>query len=360
MERSALDLQLSEEQTMLRDTVRSFAAEHVAPRHEALDHAAVHPGDVAAGMAELGLFGILAPSEIGGVGMGMLAHVVAVEELAAAGGVAGGILCAHGVALDAILSSDAGRDAASGLVSGERFAAPAFVARSGAPDTAAAAAGGGDVRLSGERVQVPFPGRAGAFAVLGPAREVLLVPAGAAGVVHEGRDRALGLLGLETAPLVLKDAKAVRLGGPEAAVRALASARIQVSALLCGLGCGALSHAHRYANERKQFDRLLIDFAAIQERLARGAAAVAAARALVHDAARLRDLGEPWGQAAARARLAAGEAAMLATDNALQVYGGYGYSREYPAERFYRDARFPGFGEGDPGALIEEIARNLG
>src|SRR6476646_4726664 len=123
MERPDLDFLLSEEQTMLRDTVRSFAQEQVAPRHEALDHAAAHPAEVAAGMAELGLFGILAPADAGGVGMGMLAHVLAIEELAAAGGLAGAIACAHGIGLDILAA--AGSPLVGALLGGESFASPA-------------------------------------------------------------------------------------------------------------------------------------------------------------------------------------------------------------------------------------------
>jgi alkylation response protein AidB-like acyl-CoA dehydrogenase len=210
---------------------------------------------------------------------------------------------------------------------------------------------------------VPFPGRAGAYVVL--AREggggvaLYAVEAGAKGVTHSGRDESLGLLGFETAPLVLRQVPATRLGGDDLVARAWTTARIQVGALLCGIGRGAVAHAARYAHERKQFDRPLADFVAIQERLARGSARVASARALVHDAARLKDRGEPCAVAAATARLVAGEAAVATADDALQVFGGYGYSREYPAERFYRDSRFVGFGEGDAATLIATIAKDL-
>src|SRR5262245_65412648 len=127
MERSDLDFLLTEEQAMLRDTVRSFAQEQVAPRHEAIDHAGTHPVEAVAGMAELGLFGILAPADAGGVGMGMLAHVVAVEELASAGGLAGAIACAHGIGVDALASAQS--PLLGSVLGGDRFAAPAFEAR---------------------------------------------------------------------------------------------------------------------------------------------------------------------------------------------------------------------------------------
>jgi alkylation response protein AidB-like acyl-CoA dehydrogenase len=358
MERSGLDLQLSEEQAMLRDTVRSFALEHVAPRHEALDHAAVHPAELAAGLADLGLFGILAPADQGGVGMGMLAHVVALEELSAAGGLAGGILCAHGIALDVIASAAPARLQPQ-VLDGSAYAAPAFEGVPGVADVTAAA----DGALSGTKARVPFPGRAGAYVILaaeaGGASALFLVEKGAKGLTHAGNEDRLGLLGLETAPLVLEGTPAARLGGADLVAKAWTTARIQVAALLVGVGRGAVAHAVRYANERKQFDRLLIEFVAIQERIARSAARVDAARGLVHEAARLRDRGEPSAIAAARARLVAGETAVVAADDGLQVFGGYGYSREYPAERFYRDARFMGFGEGDLSTLSGEIARDL-
>lgn len=360
MERSGLDFQLSEEQAMLRDTVRSFAAEHVAPHHEKLDHAAAHPAEVASGMAEMGLFGILASSDCGGVGMGMLAHVVAIEELACAGGLAGAILCAHGVALDVLAATPKGQGAIAGLLDGSSFASPAFEARLGVADVTA----GADGTLSGDKGQVPFPGRAGAYVVLateaGGKPALFLVERGAKGLAHQGREDKLGLLGFETAPLELRATPATRLGGEDLVARAMTTARIQVSALLCGIARGAIGHGVRYAHERKQFDRPLIDFLAMQERLARSTAFVEAARGLVHEAARLRDRGEPCAIAAARARFVAGQTAVAAADDALQVYGGYGYSREYPADRFYRDARFTGFGEGDPAPLITALARDLG
>jgi alkylation response protein AidB-like acyl-CoA dehydrogenase len=208
--------------------------------------------------------------------------------------------------------------------------------------TAEAVAVGGAYTVTGRKVQVAFPGRAAAFVVL--AREdksyaLFLVEGSAAGVRHEGPDARLALACLETGTLILDGAPAVKLGGADLIARVLASARIAVSCLLAGIGRGAVTAAMKYAHERKQFDRFLHEFVAMQERLSRGDARVEAARALAHGAARLRDRGDACGLAAARARLVAGEAAMTAADDALQVFGGYGFSREYPAERFYRDAR---------------------
>ena len=144
------------------------------------------------------------------------------------------------------------------------------------------------------------------------------------------------------------------LGDGKLIADVLAGAQIAVSALLCGVARGALDHAVRYANEREQFGVRIRDFTAIQERIARSDARIEGLRALVHGAAGLRDAGKPHAHAARRARLQAAQVPMAAAHDALQVFGGYGYSREYPPERFYRDARFPGFGEMNPTRLLAE------
>ena len=362
MDRSDSDLLLSEEQAILQKTLRDFVAERVTPAAEALDHDAVHPDALVAGMAELGLFGILVPTDAGGVGMGHLAHGLAVEELACGAGGLGAILAAHGLAADALVGSGIASPLIADAASGAALLAPALQEDDAQLVTTEAASVDGGWVLTGRKVQVAFPGRAAAFVVL--AREdksyaLFLALAGAAGLRHDGPDERLSLNCLETGTVVLDRTPATRLGGADLVSRVLASARIAVSCLLAGIGRGAVAAAMKYAHERKQFDRFLHEFVAMQERMSRGDARVEAARALAHGAARLRDRGEPCGLAAARARLVAGEAAMSAADDALQVFGGYGFSREYPAERFYRDARFGGFGESHPPALYLNITKGI-
>ena len=372
MERSELDFALTEEQEMLRQTVRDFAEQRVRPAHEHVDHAAVHPTDLVDGLKELGLFGVLAPVDQGGAGMGFLAHVLCVEALSEAGGVMGGIVAAHGAVVDALAMDGRHGDVVAALASWELLGAPALQEDDHGA-VACTATAGETPRLTGRKTLVPFPGRAGVFLVL--AKEpagvtgLYLVKADARGVRHESRQETLGLLGLETAVLELDGAPAVKLGFAGALIdvgatvrsvlTTIAGLRIAVAALLSGVARGAIGHALRYAGERKQFDKPLLDFVAIRERLARADGRVAAARGLVHSAARLRDRGEPSALAAARARAFAAEAAMSAVDDALQIYGGYGYSREYPVERFYRDARFIGFGEGHPSVLANDAVNGM-
>ncbi len=362
MERSDLDFLLTEDQALLAETVRGLAKDQLAPHHEHIDHAGVHPEAAVASMAETGLFGILVPADAGGVGMGMLAHVLAVSELAAGAGVAGAILAAHGIAVDALVASGKAAEQLGDLCGGTAFASLALQ-ESGGGVTARAEGSGDQARLTGEKTQVPFPGRARVVVVLardsaGIARLYAVDPR-SAGVRHDARDVRLGLRGFETASLGLCGVAARELGGSELLERVLTTARINVSALLVGLGRGAIGHGVRYGQERKQFETPLLGLVAMQERLARSDARVAAACALVHGAARLVDRGETASLAAMRARYVAGEAAVATADDVLQVFGGYGYSREYPAERFYRDARFCGFGEAVVAELVGGIAQAI-
>ncbi|HYC77507.1 MAG TPA: acyl-CoA dehydrogenase family protein, partial [Planctomycetota bacterium] len=253
--------------------------------------------------------------------------------------------------------------AAVQALSAGALGAPAFDETDSGHVGCRAVADGAGLRLTGRKTLVPFPGRAASFVVLAvdaqQAPVLACVAPDAAGVRHVRAESGMGLLGLEGAALELDGAPAARLGGAELVARTLDDLRIAVAALLAGVARGAIDHALRYGQERRQFDRPLLEFGAVQERLASADARTFAVRASVHAAARLRDRGEPYGLAAARARRVAGETAVCAADDALQVFGGYGYSREYPAERFYRDARFTGFGEARPAALDAAVVRGL-
>ena len=236
--------------------------------------------------------------------MGLLAHVVAVEELGRGAGTVGGILAAHGIAVDALVLSGDPTCLLAAAALGSAGVAPALQEDDSQLVTSEATATNGSWTVTGRKVQVPFRGLAKAYVV--HAREekshsLFLVEVASLGVHHRDADARMNLHGLETGPLVLDHAPAIRLGGADLVARVLASARIAVSALLAGIGRDAVGAATRYSHERKQFDRNLHEFVAMQERLARGDARVEAARALCHGAARLRDRGEPCVLAASRA-----------------------------------------------------------
>ncbi|MAG59016.1 MAG: hypothetical protein CMJ83_22235 [Planctomycetes bacterium] len=358
MEASPLDALLNEDQAMIAQAVGELARDVVAPQHEHLDHDGTHPEELWGQIAELGLFGVFIPEDLGGAGAGFLAHAVAIETLARAAGVAGALACAQGVVVDALLRSGDERatEHLEGLATGETLGAPAML-EDDYGCKCVATGDSGDVTLSGTKTVVPFPGRAGCYLVRarrGTEDVLCLVPANAAGMAHDGPEENLGLHGFETGTLRLVDAPGVVLGGADVVAEVMTNTRIATAALFCGLGRGALDHAVRYSEERKQFKLELRRFLAIQERLVRSDTAVEAARGLVHGAARARDAGAACAQAARRARRFAGDVAVRAGDDAVQVYGGYGYSREYPAERFYRDARWCGFGEYWPAGVLQE------
>lgn len=354
MERQDLDGLLSEEQQLVAQTVVEFARDRVIPQHEALDHAGVHPEELWGELAELGLFSTFVPEDQGGAGAGFLAHAVTIEELARGGGIAGILPAAQGVAIDALLHASNQDPAAArleGLMTGETLGAPALMEEDAGFVTTVAEGDGSQVRLEGRKSLVPWPGRADLYVVRARRADgtiLALVESGAEGLTHERGGPDLGLLGYETGDLVFAGTPGVVLGDATLLETVWSGARIAVSALLCGLARGALDHALRYSGERKQFGKELRQFTAMQERLCRIDTLSASLRGLVHGAARLRDAGQPHAHAARRARLFATEVAMQSAHDAIQVYGGAGYSREYPIERFFRDAGFPGFGEHVP------------
>ena len=364
METSPLDALLTDEQQMIAQAVAEFATDVVAPQHEAIDHAGVHPEDLWQAIAELGLFGAAVPEELGGAGAGCVGQVVVVESLARAGGVAGALACAQGIVSDAVVGagSDEPRERwLEGLLTGETLGAVAL-AEDGWKTDCEARSDGDAVILKGVKAVVPFPGRAGCFVVrarMGEGEVLVLVPGDAAGVSHGEPVDAIGLRGFQWGALTLEDARGELLGEEDLVKRVVAKARVDVSALLSGVARGALDHATRYAGERVQFKRQIRDFSAIQEKLATGDARVEGVRGLVHGAARAADAGAGFAQAARRARHLAARVADQVTDDCVQVYGGYGYSREYPAERYYRDAMFCGFGEYHAAALFRESLATL-
>lgn len=360
MEHTDLQRSLSEEQALVAAAVAEFARDRVAPQHEALDHAGRHPTELWSELGDMGLFGTLVPEEWGGAGAGFVAHVLAVEGLARAGGLAGALVTAQGVVLDALLA--AGDDALpegmlDGVAAGTLPAAPALMEEDPGQVLTRARGTGEEVTLMGEKVLVPFPGRAGLYLVraLREDQDVLvLVEPDAGGLHHEEGEGTLGLHGFECGTLQLRETPGRVLGSGGLMAELLAGTRIVVSALLAGLARGALDHAVRYAGERSQFDRPIRDFAAVQERLVQADARTEGLRGLVLGAARLREANRPYMHAALRARVLAAEVAPRTADDALQVFGGYGYSREYPAERYYRDTGFPGLGEHVHNQLLAE------
>ena len=362
-------LDLTEDEQMIRDMVRDFARAEVAPLAHSIDEEHRFPMETWDKMVELGLTGIPFPEELGGSGNGTLAYILAVQEIAKVCGSTALTLAAH-VSLGTYPIYAWGNDHlhelyVSKLVSGEMMGAygltePNAGSDSGGTQTTAVL-DGDDYVLNGRKCFITNASYAGTFICTAVTDKSLgtkgitafVVPRDIDGFLIEKGETKLGMRGSDWGSLVFQDARIPRdhLLGPEGQgfltfMKTLDGGRISIGALALGLAEGAYECALQYATEREAFGKTLADQQAVQFKLADMATQIQAARHLVYHAARLKDAGKNYTSEAAMAKLYASEAAMKVTYDAIQIYGGYGYSREYPVERMWRDAKLCVIGEG--------------
>lgn len=360
---------LTEEQRMVQAMVRDFALEKVAPRAAEIDENHRFPTETWKEIVELGLTGIPFPEEVGGSNGGTLAYCLAVEEISRVCGSTGLTLAAH-VSLGTYPIFAWGGDKLRSayvpkLVAGEYMGAygltePNAGSDSGGTQTTAVLKGDEYV-LNGRKCFCTNATYAGTVIVtavtdksLGPKGiSAFVVPRGTKGYSLEKGEKKLGMRGSDWASLVFEDARIPRdhLLGPEGEgfktfMKTLEGGRISIGALGLGIAQGAYDCALKYAQEREAFGKPLAKQQAVAFKLANMAVEIEAARHLVYHSARLKDAGQAFGTAAAMAKLYSSEVAMRVTYDAIQIYGGYGYSREYPVERMWRDAKLCTIGEG--------------
>lgn len=352
-----MDFELGEEERLLRDTVRGLGQQRIRPHAERWDEARALPPDLLAELGALGLLGLSVAEEAGGTGLSAVAGSALCEELAAADGGLAQLLVAHNhLGLAHVMQGLSAEEAvteAPALVSGERlvvWALPPEAMADGVDPAwlVRARRDGDDWVLEGEVAYGLGVGVADRLVVFGQTDQgptAWLCDAQAPGLVREPV-RTLGARAMGTAHLRLEGVRvsqARRLGEPGQALhdaRALVPrAHIGLAAVACGLLRGALEVAAAYALEREQFGRPIARFQAIQWKLADMSTALDAAWLLTMQAAWRYDQGLPHAQAAARARVYAATAATRGCSEALQIHGGYGYTREFPVERSLRDAR---------------------
>jgi alkylation response protein AidB-like acyl-CoA dehydrogenase len=318
------------------------------------------PDAIAKAIADLGLLGALVPPDLGGLGLELPVVARLVEELARGWTVVAGIVAGHLVATDA-LARFGGRDGARQLPAmtrGERWGAVALCG-----SLEAARDGAGHV-LRGRTALVDNAERADVFLVLARGEDgqavVALVPRAAPGLVVEPAPPTLGARGLGAGHLALAGVRVAApavLGAP-AAARARAVARLGLASTAVGLGQVAVEAALRYSRERSAFGQAICQHQAVQLKLADMATAVTAARLLTgHAAARVQ--ADDDHRAAAMARIAATEAASVVTLEAMRIHGGYGYTTEFPVERYYRDAPRLVLALGGNDREREDLARSL-
>jgi short/branched chain acyl-CoA dehydrogenase len=375
----------SDEQRLLRDTVRAFAREQVAPVAEELDRTKSFPYELVSKMGELGLMGIPFPEQHGGGGADTLAYTMAVEELARVDSSVAITMAAHtslGTMPIYLWGTDEQKDEWLPLLChGEKLAAfgltePEAGSDAGNTKTTAQLTDGEWV-IDGAKQFITNSGTeiSGCVTITAVTdrsngrREIsnIIVPNGTPGYEPGESYRKMGWNASDTRPLSFDGCRVPesnllgrRGDGYKQFLQILDGGRIGVAAMGVGLAQGALDEAIAYAKERRAFGQPISSFQAIQTKIADLSAQIEAARLLTYRAALEKDSGEPFTLTAAQAKLITGRLAVRATEEAVQIHGGYGYIEEYPVCRFYRDAKILTIGEGTDEVQQMVIARQLG
>jgi butyryl-CoA dehydrogenase len=364
-----MDLDLTAEQTLLRDTARDLATKEILPRAAEIDRAHQFPRALVSRLGELGLLGVMVPEKWGGAGMDAVSYALALEEISRACASVGVIMSVQNSLVCAPLVTS-GTDAQRarwlpGLSAGETIGCfglsePEAGSDAAAQRTAAVKSGAGWV-LNGTKNFITNAPAADIILVAAktdPGQgtkgiSIFIVPTDAPGVKIGKPDDKLGIRGAVSAQVFLADAAV----GPDAllgaegegfkiAMRALDGGRIGIAAQAVGIARAAFEDAVRYAQERKTFGQPIAQHQAIQFKLADMSTEIEAARLLLWRAAAKKDAGARYTREAAMAKLFASEVANRAAKEAVQVFGGYGYLADFPAERHFRDAKITEIYEG--------------
>jgi alkylation response protein AidB-like acyl-CoA dehydrogenase len=380
-----VNFELSDEQRLLRETVRDFARQEVAPVAEELDREKRFPYEIVAKMGALGLMGIPFPQDYGGGGADTLSYVLAVEELARVDSSVCITMAAHtslGTMPIHLWGSDEQRQEwLPELCSGRRLASFGLTEPEAGSDAGnvrtTARLEDGEWVINGAKQFITnsgtdISGCVSITAVTGEAdgrREIsnLIVATGTPGYEAGEPYRKMGWNASDTRPLTFEDCRVAesnllgrRGDGFKNFLHILDGGRIGVAAMGVGLAQGALDEALAYAKERVAFGQPISKYQAIQAKIADLSAQIEAARLLTWRAALEKDAGESFTLTAAQAKLLTGRLAVRATEEAVQIHGGYGYIEEYPVCRFYRDAKILTIGEGTDEVQQMVIARQLG
>ena len=354
-------LALTPDERSVRDTVRDWAQREVAPGAAERDEQERYDRVLFERAGALGLTGLPYPEEYGGAGMGTFAWALALEEIAAADMGMAVSLSVHILSQHCIFASgtdEQRRRFLPPMTAGRELGAFALTEPGAGSDAAslslAARRDGEDYLLTGTKIWITNAGEAARYVVFGTVDRArgkdgitaFVVEAETPGFRLGAKERKMGIRGTTARELVFNDARvpaANRLGeegdGLRVALSALGAGRIGIAAACVGLARSALELAARYALERKQFGRPIADQEMIQAMLAEMAVGVDAARLLTWRAARMRDAGKPINAASSMAKWYASDVAMRCATDAVQIYGGAGYSRENPVERLMRDAK---------------------
>ncbi len=381
-EAGGVEFGLTESQRAVQEVVRAFAENELRPVVMRYDESQEFPFPIVQRLSELGFMGMTFPESLGGAGLSDLEAVVIIEELArvdpsvALTVASHNSLCAGHIML---YGSEAQREAfIPDLASGRKLGAwgltePGSGSDSGGMRTAARR-DGPDWVISGSKTFITQGSVGSTYVILAktdPGTEkkgitAFILEKGMKGFTVGKKENKLGMRCSDTATLLLDEVRVPGsnlIGNPgdgfPQAMKVLEGGRIGIAALSVGIAQGALDASLKYARERKQFGAPLAEFQAIQWKLADMATDIAAARALTFRAAWLNSSGQPFGTEAAHAKYFASEAAVRATNEAVQIHGGYGFIKDYPVEKLYRDVKLMTIGEGTSEVQKMIISRSL-
>ncbi|MCC6362886.1 MAG: acyl-CoA dehydrogenase [Bryobacterales bacterium] len=373
--------QLGEEDRLFQATIRKFAREQIGPHVRAMDEAGVFRKDLIRQMFELGLMGIEIPEEYGGQGGSFFQSVLAVEELAVVDPSAAVIVDVQNTLVNnammrwtneeqrrRYLPRLASDTVASYALSEAGSGSDAFALATRAEDK------GDHFLLNGRKLWITNAAEAGLFLLFATVNPeagyrgitCFLVERGLAGFGVGKKEDKLGIRASSTCELVLDNCRVPKedvvgeVGkGYRIAIETLNEGRIAIGAQMTGLAQGALNHALAYAKERKQFGKAIADFQGVQFELAEMATQVEASRLLVYNAARLRQGGLPFLTEAAMAKYFASQVAETTASRAVEIFGGVGFTKDYPVEKLYRDAKIGRIYEGTSNMQRMTIAKQL-
>ncbi len=372
---------LTEEEVMFREAVRDFAEAELTPRAMEMDSAEELDPAVISQLFELGLMGIEVPDELGGTGSSFFTSALVVEEISRVDpGVAVLVDVQNTLVVNAILrwgTEDQKKSFLTRLAADTIGAYALSEAGSGSDAFALscrATADGDDWVLNGQKLWVTSGAEAGIYIVFANANPEAgykgitgyLVERDMEGFSVGKKEKKLGIRASSTTELILEDVRVPAskvLGevgkGYKLAIETLNEGRIGIAAQMVGLAQGALDHTVKFTKEREQFGQPIAEFQGVQFQLAQMAADIEAARLLVYNAARLKDAGQDFVREAAIAKLVSSQVAQRVASECVDLHGGYGFSREYPVEKLYRDAKIGSIYEGTSNMQLQTIAKML-
>jgi alkylation response protein AidB-like acyl-CoA dehydrogenase len=372
---------LSEEEELFRDTVRGFAERQVRPRVASMERASSVDPDLLQQCFELGLMGIEIPESLGGAGGSLLMTVLAVEELSAVDASVAIFVDVQNTLVNTLLRKWASDDLqrrylprlATALLGAYALSEPESGSDAFGLQTRATRHGDTWL-LEGRKLWITNGAEAGLFIIFANTDfakgykgiTAFAVERGFKGFSVGKKEDKLGIRASSTCELILDGCEVPAANvvgevgiGYKVAIETLNTGRIGIGAQMIGVARGALTAALKYVKERKQFGKPIGDFQAVQFQLAQAATELEAARLMVYNAARLEDAGEPYTMQAAMAKLLSSQVAERVTSLAVELFGGYGYTKEYPVEKFYRDAKIGTIYEGTSNMQLNTIAKQL-